>query len=227
MATGGAGEVDIDAVVTNTGQIQVQRGTLSLNGGGSSTAGGLIVSSGATLRFGSAPGGGGPATFAVTSGFYSVGATEVTGSTLDLSAASGAGFTTSLAISGGGAIKLGSLYSTAANFSLGVDAAGGTLSGSSNFIVTGLASFGTGLLTGGGGVVVLADYTTLNGTLSVDGNRTVQNAGTLDWTGGSIALASGDASLSTHHGYLNNVAGGVFQIETDGTISGALVHFAI
>ncbi len=47
---------------------------------------------------------------------------------------------------------------------------------------------------------------------------TLQNAGTLDWTGGSIALGSGDAAAATQAGVLNNVAGGVFDIETDGTI---------
>ena len=59
----------------------------------------------------------------------------------------------------------------------------------------------------------------ITGQVQLDGGMTVQNGGTLTWSSGSIALGTGDASATNQAGTLNNVAGGVFVIETNGTIS--------
>ena len=105
----GGGEVDVDAAFDNTGYVQALSGTLSLNGGGSSNAAGLIEGSGAVLQFGTAASGVG-GTFTVTGGFYDAAVTQVTGGTLDLSAASGVSFGTSVAVSGSGVLGLGTLF---------------------------------------------------------------------------------------------------------------------
>jgi len=84
-------------------------------------------------------------------------------------------------------------------------------------VVNGPALLGSGVLSGSG-TTVLEDGGSIGGALQLDGGLTLQNSGTLDWTGGSIALGSGDAAAATQAGVLNNVAGGVFEIETNGTI---------
>ena len=213
----GGGEVDIDAAVTNTGYIQALSGTLSLNGGGISDAGGLVVGSGAVLQFGTAASGTG-GTFTFTGGVYDVATTQITGGTVDLSAASGAVFGSSLAISGGGALLLGGLYTGTETLGLADDGTGGTLSDSGNFTVSSFAELGDGVLTGGG-VVVLDGYSSIVGALQLDGGGALQNDAALTWSSGSIALGSGDTGAASQAGYINNVAGATFEIECDGSLT--------
>jgi hypothetical protein len=213
----GGGEVDVDAAFDNTGYVQALSGTLSLNGGGSSNAGNMIEGSGAVLQFGTAASGTG-GTFTIAGGFYDAAVTAVTGGTLDLSAASGASFGTSMAVSGSGVLNLGKLFAEANVLSVGGAAGGGLLLSNGILVVNGPALLGSGVLSGSG-TAVLEDGGSIGGALQLDGGLTLQNAGTLDWTGGSIALGSGDAAAATQAGVLNNVTGGVFEIETNGTIS--------
>jgi hypothetical protein len=211
----GGGAVDVDAALDNTGYIQALSGVLSLNGGGSSDAGHLIEGSGAVLQFGTAASGVG-GTFTVTGGFYDAAVTQVTGGTLDLSAASGASFGTSMAVSGTGVLALGSLFVEANAVSVGAGGGGGMLRSAGIVVVNGPAALGSGVLSGSG-TMVLEDGGAIGGALQLDGGLTLQNSGTLVWSGGSIALGSGDAAAATQAGVLNNVA--VFDIETDGTLS--------
>ena len=95
--------------------MQVNQGTLSLNGGGSSNGYGLAGGAGGTLQFG-LPNSGTPSTFTVTGGEYAVGNTTVNGGTLDLSAASaGIFFVNSLRLAGAGTLLLGAQNATAQN----------------------------------------------------------------------------------------------------------------
>ncbi|HTB42714.1 MAG TPA: hypothetical protein VK741_03735, partial [Acetobacteraceae bacterium] len=213
----GGGEVDVDAAFDNTGYVQALSGVLSLNGGGLSNAAGLIEGSGAVLQFGTAASGV-RGTFTVTGGFYNAAVTQVTGGTLDLSAASGVSFGTSVAVSGSGVLGLGTLFVEAYAVSLGAGLGGGILRSNGIVVVNGPAVLGSGVLSGAGTAVLEAGGS-IGGALQLDGGLTLQNAGTLDWTGGSIALGSGDATAATQAGELNNVAGAVFDIETDGTIN--------
>jgi uncharacterized repeat protein (TIGR03803 family) len=210
----GGGEVDVDATLANTGYIQALSGTLSLNGGGSSDAGHLIEGSGAVLQFGTSESGTG-GTFTVTGGFYSTPVTQVTGGTLDLSAASGVSFGTAVSVSGSGELALGSLFVEANAMSV---AGGGAVRSNGIVEVNGPAVLGSGVLSGTGTMVLEAGGS-IGGALQLDGGLTLQNSGVLDWTGGSIALGSGDSAAAVQAGVLNNVAGAVFDIETNGTIS--------
>ncbi len=210
----GGGAVNVDAMLSNTGYVQALSGMLSLNGGGSSGALGLIEGAGAVLQFGTAASGSG-GTFTVTGGFYSEAVTQVTGGTLDLSAASGVAFGSSMAVSGGAVLNLGTNYVAANAISLG---GGGMLRGNGDVVVSGPAVLGSAVLSGSGTMVLEAGGS-IGGTVQLDGGLTLQNAGTLDWTVGSIALGSGDAAAATQAGVLNNVSSGVFDIEADGTIA--------
>jgi T5SS/PEP-CTERM-associated repeat protein len=212
----GAGVTSIDAALDNTGILQVQSGTLSLNGGGSSAGNGLFVAAGAVLQFGTAAGGAG-GTFSVTGAAYTVGSTEVTGGTLDLAAAAGAGFATSLSIAGSGVVQLGTVTASVGALSLG---AGGELVGSGFLFVGGNASLDGGLQSGSGATILTQDAS-IGGGADLDGGRTLQNDATLVWSGGTLTLGGGDATLSVHSATLSNVAGAVFAIEADGTVVSA------
>jgi large repetitive protein len=155
----------------------------------------------------------------VSGGFYDAAVTQVTGGTLDLSAASGVSFGTSVSVSGSGVLNLGSLFVEANVLSLGGAGGGGMVLSNGIVVVNGLAVLGSGVLSGAG-TTVLDDGGAISRALQLDGGLTLQNSGALDWTGGSIALGSGDASAATQAGVLNNVKSGVFDIETNGTISG-------
>ena len=114
----GTGQVDIDAELRNQGVIQVSSGVLSLNGGGSSVGGPLLVNAAATLRFGT-PVHGGPGGVFHVSGGYRVGNTQVDGGTLDLSGATGAQFTRALSLADRGVLALGSAAAMMAAFQPG------------------------------------------------------------------------------------------------------------
>jgi uncharacterized repeat protein (TIGR03803 family) len=207
----GGGEVDVDAAFDNTGYVQALSGTLSLNGGGSSNAGGLIEGAGAVLQFGTAASGVG-GTFTVTGGFYDAAVTVVTGGELDLAAASGAAFGTSVAVSGSGVLGLGSLFVDVNVLDAG---SGGQVDSNGIVVVNGPAVLASTVLSGSG-TMVLEGGGSIGGALLLNSGLTLQNSGTLDWTGGSITLGSGTAAAA---GVLHNAGGAVLDIETNGTIS--------
>ena len=209
----GAGETDIDAALDSTGGLQVQSGTLGLNGGGTIAAGNVYVAPGAVLQFGTAASTGLGGSFSFTGGAYVAADTVVQAGTVDLSAVSGISFGTSLALNGG-VLLLGGNFPAAANFSQ----AGGTVSGSAYFYVSGPATLGNGLETGGGRTV-LQGGGTLGGTMAFDGGRSVENQGALLWTGGTLTLGGGDVGTSTHAATVFNDAGAVLTIEGSGTIA--------
>jgi hypothetical protein len=119
-------------------------------------------------------------------------------------------------VSGAGVLNLGTLFTEANALSLGVPG-GGMLLSNGIVVVNGPASLGSAVLSGSG-TTVLEDGGSLNGALQLDGGLTLQNSGTLVWSGGSIALGSGSVG-GTQAGVLNNVSGAVLEIETNGTIS--------
>lgn len=210
----GAGETNIDAVLSNTGVIQVNSGTLSVNGGGGSNGNDIFVASNAVLVFGTtALGTGGTSTIA--GGNYGVASTVVNGSTLNVSAANAVGFGTALTIDSG-MVQLGAVNASSGVLTL----EGGTLAGSGFFFVGGAAQLGAGLETGDG-VTVLTTASDISSGAQLDGGRTLANFATLTWTGGTITLGGGDPNAGTHSATLNNEAGAVLSIEGGGTISSA------
>jgi len=210
----GIGETDIDAYLANSGYLQAQSGTLSLNGGGGSTGDHLFVANNAVLQFGTmASGAAGPA-FAITGGQYTAGDTAITGGTLDVSAASGAVFVNQLAITAG-ALRLGNL--TDAMDQGVLEQGGGLLTGSGVFTVFGGAALMGGVQSGPG-TTRLFGTNVLGGSLQIDGGRTVENDGWMNWSSGNIALGSGDPSAAEQTGTITNAAGAVFYVTADGSI---------
>ena len=206
-------KVNVDATLVNQGIIQVTSGTLSLNGGGSSS-GPLMISDWSALCFGAPVHGGAGGAFSIVGG-YAVGHTVVDGGTLDLSAADHVQFVNTLWLTGGGSLLLDGVAATAAQFAQDNAA---VLSGSDTLRVTDIASLGDGVQTGVGTTVLLGQ-SSIEGTVQLDGGRTLENDGTLVWNRGSIALGSGDANASVQAGWLNNAAGGVLRIAGDGTVA--------
>jgi hypothetical protein len=207
---GGAGVTRIDAALDNTGVIQVQSGTLSIDGGGTSSASNLFVASGAVLQVGTTASGG-SGTFAISGGGYTVGQTVVQGGTLDLSAAAGAGFGTSLTLLGGG-VQLGALTASAGV----LVQSGGTLAGGGFFFVGGAASLSGGVETGAG-VTVLTAPSLLSGAVALDGGRTLANGSDLVWTGGTLTLGAGDPGAAVQNATFSN--SGTLLIEGTGTVA--------
>jgi autotransporter passenger strand-loop-strand repeat protein len=217
----GSGVTSIDAYTSNAGDIQVQSGTLSLNGGGTSNASDLYVASAAVMQFGTTVGGdNSPFTF--TGGLYTAATTEVTGGTVDFAGAAAIGFTNSLSISSG-IVEFGTLSAVAGTFTQ----TGGTLSATGFFTVDGGAQLDGGLQTGAG-VTVLDGSSSLGGGLELDGGRILENTGTLAWSGGTLTLGGGDPSVTTHSGILVNAAGATLDIAASGSIvslgSGSVVN---
>ena len=194
----GAGEVDVDAAVANAGYLQALSGTLSLNGGGSSDAGHLIVAPGATLQFGAAAGRTGGATFTLTGGGLTAGNVVISGSTVNAAAASGLSMGT-LTLAGSGALLLGAVNGQASSgFAQGPgvwENASGVpfLSGSGTFTVFGGASLAGGVESGSGLTRLFGTSVIGGAGVSLDGGRTLENDGWLNWSSGAITLGAGDA----------------------------------
>ncbi len=186
-------------VFTNTGTVSVQSGTLQLDDGGTSAASALSVGSAATLAFGGG-------TFTVTGSAYDVaGGTEVDGATADFTAATITSLGNLLTISSG-ELLLGSNTTSISAY----DGTGGTLDGSGTVTITGAATLDGDTETGTG-TTILDGATTLSGSLTL-GGRTMENKGTITWTGtGNIVLGTSGESGGT----LVNEAGAIFNLQSD------------
>ena len=142
-----------------------------------------------------------------------IGATVVNGSTVDLSAVSGVSFGALLFV-GAGALLLGGDFPGAASF----QQTGGEVSGTGIFTVASAATLSGGLETGSGRSDLQAGGL-INGSVEFDGGRSLENDGTLAWTGELITLGGGDSTTSNHSATLINT--GLMEIETNGTINSA------
>ena len=85
--------------------------------------------------------------------------------------------------------------------------------------------FGGASLTGGvqsgGGTTQLFGAGSIGGSFAIDGGRTVQNNGWLNWSSGDVALGSGDPTAAVQTGTLDNAAGATFYVTaTGGRITG-------
>lgn len=215
IVVAGAGETDIDAVLENRGVLEVASGTLSLNGGGSSTGAQLLVSGGAELRFGASVLGGTGGVFRIDGGLYGAADTVVDGGTLDLSGASAIGPLAALSLDHAGGLALGGLAPTVGNLTL---TGGALLSGAGTLTANDSVQLGDGVQTGPG-TTVLRGLASIAGVVQLDGGRTLDNEGWLTWNGGGIVLGSGDAAAANHAGTLINGRLGLLQIQTAGTIA--------
>lgn len=194
----GSGVSSVTAPFNNSNLVQVQGGTLNLNGGGNSS-GVFTVSNGAVLNFG----GGthtitlGPADSISGAGTvaFSSGATTITGTgTYNITGSTDVT---------GGIVNLNlPAATTKANQN------NGTLGGSGTLTVTQVMTWTGGTQSGSGATTIAAGATlNVNGSHVTQDQRTLNNAGTVNWT----------ATIYWHlynGAILNNLAGATFNAQT-------------
>ena len=215
----GTGTTTVQWTLNNTGMVDVQSGTLSLTGGGTSP-GVFNVAAGATLAF---------ATHTLTNAtFINAGTISFGSGIVDLTSArfSGAGLND---IAGATATLSGNNYGDRFRLSTGTlsiaGAAeianfvqnGGTLTGSANLTLTGTSTWSTGTSDGVGKTIVPAGamLTIANGSSIAYLYRPLENSGTITWTGTGQLRA--DKSGTT--GLIDNKTGAIFDAQTNGTLA--------
>jgi hypothetical protein len=207
----------------NTGTVNVSSGTLSFQGGGSST-GTFTVVAGSTLDFG-----GSSTSFGLAAGSTVSGAGKVTFSNGTVTVAGTYNITGGTTIQGGFAsfvkapTSVGptlAISSGTAEFSQGFSVAtlaltGGTLTGAGDITVTAQMTWtGGASLTGDGSTTVAAGATlAINGSsnLGMD-TRTLTNAGTGTWSGTANLFLGNGATF-------NNASGATFTVNNDQSVN--------
>ncbi|HEX4078922.1 MAG TPA: hypothetical protein VHX61_08635 [Rhizomicrobium sp.] len=206
----GTGETAISASFTNTGTVSITAGELAFDGGGSSAASAIAISSGAILDFDAS----GSTTFTLSGGGTigsSGSAVEVDGGTLSVTSATtfGGGLTVT-----GGTLSLGA---NNAGVTGQLDETGGTISGTGTLTASGGASFGgtAELMTGSG--TTLLDSTSgisADDRLYLDGGRVLENQGTLTLGDDSgIVLGENPFGTSLGGGTLENLSGATLDFD--------------
>ncbi|WP_304439300.1 Calx-beta domain-containing protein, partial [Anabaena sp. 4-3] len=195
--TASTGTTTIGAALNNTGLIQVQTGTLNLQGGGMSS-GVFRAENGASLVFS-----GGNYNFTGGS-LIGEGVISITGSgtvTVDGAILSEVN---NLTLSGGSLALNGTTASEVNNLIL----SNGTLTGTGNLTVKTGGTFNwSGGTQSGTGTTIIQGTANLSGNAKFIDTRTIETQGTVTWTGGDIYGANG--------AIWNNTATGVFDIQSD------------
>lgn len=194
MTSGDTSKIEVPFL--NTGSINVQSGTLEIDGGGSSALSAFNISSGAILAFSGNSDALGADTFTLISGgtLAGTGTFAITGAT----------------------VSVGANNVTVSQFEEDT----GILSGSGIFTVTGTATFANGgfenLMTGSG-EMVLQGSTSIAESVGLDAGWELQNQGTITWTGGDIYIGYNEYGTSVGGGKLDNASGATLDIELGST----------
>ncbi len=182
----GTGTSSITILFTNTGTVDVQSGTLSLGANGSSTAALNVSGASATLLF--------------AAGVF------------DLNAGT--------TVTGPGTVLLNSSGTLNVNTAVTIPAAttltflAGTLAGTGTLTSNGTFNWSGGLMTGAGVTTVNGPFN-LSGLVAINGNRTLNNASTANWTSANgLGMRTGSGSV------INNT--GTWDAQTDGA---AIVNY--
>ncbi len=198
----GTGATDVAVALNNTGTINVTAGILNLSAGGSHT-GSFALSGGTPLQLA------GTHTFSAASSLTGASASVdfVSGAaTVDGSLSVG-----TIQISGGSAV----LNTNTSVVTLTLS--GGSLGGTGIVTVTATMTWSGGDMAASTGKTVLAGSAT--GTISGTGNkylsRTLENSGTLDYTGSNLQFGFAAAQA----GVLINLSGAVLNLTGDGDLS--------
>jgi hypothetical protein len=204
------GQTTIVAEFNNSGQVNVQTGTLVLLGGGTES-GSFVVSGGAILQFGS------DSNFAGSSTITGPGTAEFISGTSTFGA--GSGYSSPLSVSGG-----------AVNFNTGmpitpptISLSSGSIGGSDTITTGGLLAWSGGAI-GSGSIQTLnanggISLTGTNGPMYINIGTTINNAGTANWTGGSI-----QPGISMNEGTVfNNLYDATFNVQTDNAYTGTFI----
>jgi hypothetical protein len=206
LKSSGSGTTTFNGIAfNNNGSLVEQSGTLNLGAGGTGTgqwvarAGGSLDFSGGTFSFqpGSSVAGGfsgGPGSVR-----FSGGTSNVAGNfqVVDLS------------------LTGGTLNFLVAPTLYDVSISGGTLTGPATVTVNRTMTWTGGAITGGGRIVLNGDMTVAGSADKTLTDRTLDNTHTVAWTGNGNILFSG---LCTW----NNLAGGVLDIQADGSFASVI-----
>ncbi|HWB10108.1 MAG TPA: DUF4214 domain-containing protein [Pirellulales bacterium] len=191
----GTGTTHIQPAFNNSGTVDVQSGTLTLDGGGTST-GSFTSESGATLNFG-----GGTHNLTAASSITGAGAVGFTGATATIAG--------TYTVTGPTSISSGEAdfnHDTTAN---AVVLSGGVLGGSATFTANGSFEWSGGSM-GGGGTSIIPPGVTLriDDTSGITLSRTLNNFGSAVFTG---------AQWDFDSGVFNNESGASFALQSDAT----------
>jgi hypothetical protein len=199
----GTGTTTLQALLVNTGGVDVQNGILTLEGATSSSA--LVAEAGATLRFArmSSQPVTGSYTMDANSAVGGAGTLDVNGGTATIAGTYAVANTT---ITGGSLIVNAPITIPVLSLS------SGTLDGSASVAVTGPLTWSGGTMTGSG-------HTVAQGGLSIQGNgsktlngRALDNAGAATWTG-TGNISSGNGAVVT------NQTTATFTLQNDQNLS--------
>ncbi|MFN8544027.1 MAG: hypothetical protein U0807_07470 [Candidatus Binatia bacterium] len=223
--TAGSGTVTIGVPVTNNGAgllgIDVQSGTLSLNGGGTSPG---VLKGAGTLDFGTGYSStfnvSGPVTanavtftYSGTHNFTGTGANayNVPGGT-SLSSSPTVNFTGDITATGPLVLNGGTVnFNTGATIALAsLNFQSGTLGGTDTINVASL-TWNSGTMQDSGTTTV-AGTSTLSGSTKTLNGRTLRNTGTMNWTAGYLSFSNA--------GTLQNPTGATLDMKSDNTMSG-------
>jgi hypothetical protein len=193
-----AGVTTINASVTSSGTIQVESGTLRLNGGGSYS--GQLSGAGVLELYG------GTHTLAASS---RLGGNLVVNNTADVTVAGS--FATSSATLSGGTLRLAAGLSAS---STRLTLSGGTLDGAGNLTVSGPTVWTGGIQRGSGAPVALGGLELSGGGTKQLLGRRLENGGTASWSDGQLSVLSG--------GQVVNRAGATLTISHDAFLSGTV-----
>ena len=211
------GQTFISCAFFNEGTVDVQTGSLLLNGQGGSF-GSFVGEAGTTIDFRGNYQLTGPTNVVSVPNVVFSGGTVVVGGTYDVSESttcSGAtvSITNPVSRAGGRIFVTGGTLSFDGGGSVSIDfltLTGGTLTGSISIIVDLTFLWSGGTLAGGSNAVTfVGSFIDLTGSQKFLG-RVLENDGTARWTGGGDIVAIGD-----NDAVFNNLAGGIFDIETD------------
>jgi uncharacterized repeat protein (TIGR01451 family) len=217
------GTITFGLAFANNNAVNVQTGLLSLDRGGSATAGTFSVSSGTTLRFG------GSSNFPLdsSSSISGAGSVEVSGSDVSHpgsynisggTTASNGTLTLNGTVSGLGPIAVSGgtldLSSTSALATSNLSMTAGQLKGSSTLTVNGPTTYSGGTLTGPGTLVIPATRTMsiTGGGFKIVDSRTINNSGSIIFDATANTYAQGSAVI-------NNLAGATYDIRSDGNFA--------
>jgi hypothetical protein len=175
--SGAATTTNVSVIFNNTGTVNVDSGTLSLNAGGTSS-GAFAVDAGTTLNFG-----GGTHSLSAALSITSAGIVGFSGGTTTIAG----GYTATATTINGGTVNFnaaGGATSNSMNFSSGVLGGSGPLT-----IDTGLLAWTGGMMTGSGTTTIAAPATlTLSGGSAkhLYDSRVIINNGTTSLSGGNF-----------------------------------------
>ncbi len=225
--TGAGTDTDFTGVVfNNTGTVNLTSGTLSINSGGANNMA-LVVPAGTALNLGGtfthAAGStlSGAGTFNFNNGthnflgpFLPTGAVNFNGGTITIA-------NTMPSISA--ALGNATLNFNAPQTLTSLTMSGGTLQGSGNVTISNIFNWSAGTMAGAGRIIFPSGATANFTSTSTKGlNRTVDNSGTLNYSGNNLYFGYGVAVA----GVINNLVGGVINAtgEADFLQSSAAAH---